>query len=171
MFLLEIFNHFAGETKLQDQFLMPFEDCVNLNVNALGIPWRKGNWHLTTTQNSNKEKVIGDQGMPNMHMHRFMEVFHKLAETFMWYNEDRKEQWKESMANWQKLMEMARQREDLSDEEINAFTSIQCDDCFELWVGWTGLEGMMIYIYMIGSGHMTYYLWEWRNLYRYSQQG
>jgi hypothetical protein len=24
---------------------------------------------------------------------------------------------------------------------------------------------------MIGSGHMTFYLQEWRNLYRYSQQG
>jgi hypothetical protein len=67
MFLLEIFNHFAGETKMQDhQFLMQFEDCVNLNI--LEKPWRKDNWHLTTTQNSNKEKRIGDQGMPNMHV-------------------------------------------------------------------------------------------------------
>jgi hypothetical protein len=37
IFLLEIFNHFAGETKLQDEFLKQFEDYVNLNV--LGKPW------------------------------------------------------------------------------------------------------------------------------------
>jgi hypothetical protein len=36
MFLLESFNHFAGETKLQDEFLKQFEDCVILNV--LGKP-------------------------------------------------------------------------------------------------------------------------------------
>jgi hypothetical protein len=168
MFLLEIFNHFAGETKMQDQFLMQFEDYVNLNI--LGKPWRKGNWRLTTTQNSNKEKTIGDQGMPNTHVRRFMEAFDQLADNFLWYDEERKEQWKKSMSHWRKLMEMARQRDDFTDEEIDAF-STQCDDFFEVWVDLTGLEGMTNYIHMIGSGHMTYYLREWRNLYRYSQQG
>jgi hypothetical protein len=67
-------------------------------------------------------------------------------------------------------MEMAGQREDFLDEEIDAFGT-QCDDFLELWVDLTGLEGMTNYIHMIGSGHMTYYLREWRNLYRYSQQG
>jgi hypothetical protein len=168
MFLLEIFNHFAGETKLQDLFLTQFEDYVNLNV--LGKPWRKGNWRLTTTQNSNKEKTIGDQGMPNTHVRRFMEAFDQLADTFLWFDEERNQQWKASMREWRKLMEMARQRDDLSDEEIDAF-SHQCDDFFELWTDLTGLEGMTNYIHMIGSGHLTYYLREWRNLYRYSQQG
>jgi hypothetical protein len=37
MFLLEIFNHFAEETKLQDEFLNEFEDYINLNV--LGKLW------------------------------------------------------------------------------------------------------------------------------------
>jgi hypothetical protein len=171
MFLLEIFNHFAGETKLQDQFLTQFEDYVNLNV--LGKPWRKGrkgNWRLTTTQNSNKEKTIGDQGMPNTHVRRFLDAFDQLADNFLWYDEERKEQWKKAMANWRKLMELARQREDFTDEEIDTFSS-QCDDFFELWVDLTGLEGMTNYIHMIGCGHMTYYLKEWKNLYRYSQQG
>jgi hypothetical protein len=69
------------------------------------------------------------------------------------------------------LMEMAGQREDFSDEEIDAFGT-HCDDFFELWVDLTGLvEGMTNYIHTIGSGHMTYYLREWRNLYRCSQQG
>jgi hypothetical protein len=87
MFLLEIFNHFAGETKLQDEFLTQFEDYINLNV--LGKPWRKGNWRLTTTQNSNKDKTIGDQGMPNTHVRRFMDAFDQLADTFLRYDEER----------------------------------------------------------------------------------
>jgi hypothetical protein len=168
MFLLEIFNHFAGETKLQDEFLKEFEDYVNLNV--LGKPWSKGNWRLSTTQNSNKEKTIADQGMPNTHVRRFMDAFDQLADIFLWYDEERKEQWKKSMDHWRKLMDMAGQREDFSDEEIDEFGT-QCDDFFESWVDLTGLEGMTNYIHMIGSGHMTYYLREWRNLYRYSQQG
>jgi hypothetical protein len=164
MFLLEIFNHFAGETKLQDDFLTQFEDYVNLNV--LGKPWRKGNWRLTTTQNGNKERTIGDQGMPNTHVRQFMEAFDQLADNFLWYDEERREQWKKAMANWRQLMELARQREDFSDEEIETF-SLQCDDFFEIWVDLTGIEGMTNYIHMIGCGHMTYYLKEWRNLYRW----
>ena len=168
MFLLEVFNHFAGETKLQDEFLKEFEDYVNLNV--LGKPWAKGNWRLSTTQNSNKERTIADQGMPNTHVCRFMDAFDQLADIFLWYDEERKDHWKKSMDSWNKLMEMARQREDFSEEEIDEF-GIQCDVFFELWVDLTGLEGMTNYIHMIGRGHMTFYLREWRNLYRYSQQG
>jgi hypothetical protein len=45
------------------------------------------------------------------------------------------------MEHWRKLMEMAGQREDFSDEEIDAFGT-HCDDFFELWVDLTGLKGM-----------------------------
>jgi hypothetical protein len=93
--------------------LNQFKDYVNLNV--LGKHWRKGILCLTTTHNSNTEKRIGDQGMPNC-----MEAFDKLDNNFLWYDEDRKEQWKKLIANWWKLTEMACQRENFSDKEINA---------------------------------------------------
>jgi hypothetical protein len=168
MFLLEIFNNLAGDVKLQDAFLEQFEDHINLNV--LGRSWRKGNWRLTTTHNGNKEKTIGDQGMPNTHVRKFMEAFNPMADKFMWYDEERREAWKDCMEEWRLLMEMARQRDDFTDEEIDAF-GVQCDDFFGLWVDLTGIEGLTNYIHMIGCGHLTYYLREWRNLYRYSQQG
>jgi hypothetical protein len=41
MSLLETFDHFAGETELQNEFLKQYEDDVNLNV--LGKPWAKVN--------------------------------------------------------------------------------------------------------------------------------
>jgi hypothetical protein len=88
MFLLVIFNHFARETKLQDEFLKQFEDYVNLNV--LGKPWAKGKWRLSTTHNLNKEKTIADQGMPNTHVCQFMDAFDQLADIFLWYDEERK---------------------------------------------------------------------------------
>jgi hypothetical protein len=168
MFLLEIFNDLAGDVKLQDTFLEQFEDHVNLNV--LGQSWRKGNWRLTTTRTRNKEKTIGDQGMPNTHVRKFIEAFNPMANTFMWYDEERREAWKECMEEWRLLMEMARQRDDFTDEEINVF-GVQCDVFFGLRVDLTGIEGLTNYIDMIGCGRLTYYLREWRNLYPYSQQG
>jgi hypothetical protein len=75
---------------------------------------------------------------------------------------------KKSMDTWQNLMEMARQRKVFTNKEIDAF-GIQCD--FLIWVDLTGLEGMIYYIHIIGSRHMTFYLQEWKNIYRHSQQG
>jgi hypothetical protein len=89
LFLLEICNHFDGETKLQDEFLKQFADYVNLNI--LGKPWTKGNWRLNTTRNSNKEKTIADQGTPNTHAHQFLDASDQLADIFLYFDEERKE--------------------------------------------------------------------------------
>jgi hypothetical protein len=168
MFLLEVFNHHSGDVKSQDAFLLDFEEFVNFNVQ--GKLWRKGNWRLTTTTNSNKERTIGDQGMPNQHVRNFMEAFHDLIDRYLRYDEKKKADWKLCITEWRKVMAMARQREDFTDGEIDNFSD-QCDLFFEAWVDLHGLPGMTNYFHMIGSGHMTYFLIEWRNLYRYSQQG
>jgi hypothetical protein len=59
----------------------------------------------------------------------------------------------------QKLMERACQKEDISEEEIEAFGT-QCDVFFELWVDLPGMEGLTNCIHMIGIGHMIFYLQE-----------
>jgi hypothetical protein len=56
-------------------------------------------------------------------------------------------------------MTMARQRGDFMNEEINELSD-QCDQFIEVWVDLDGLIGMTNYFHMIGSGHMTYFLWE-----------
>jgi hypothetical protein len=100
----------------------------------------KGKLVSNNTKKLNKEKTIADQGMPNTYVP--LDAFGQLAAIFLWYDEEREEQWKMSIDIWQKLMEiMAHEREDFSGEEIDAF-NIQCDVFFELWVDWTGLEGM-----------------------------
>ena len=42
---------------------------------------------------------------------------------------------------------------------------------FQAWVLLWQKEGITNYIHMIGSGHIAEYLFKWRNLYRFSQQG
>jgi hypothetical protein len=39
------------------------------------------------------------------------------------------------------------------------------------WIALLREKGVTNYFHMLGSGHFRYYLMEWRNLYRYSQQG
>ena len=42
------------------------------------------------------------------------------------------------------------------------------DVWYEKWIGLTGREGIKHYVYMLGSGNVTYYLRKKRNVYRYS---
>ena len=45
------------------------------------------------------------------------------------------------------------------------------DEYYEKWINLTGQNGMTNYIHFLGSGHVAYYLFKYRNVYRFSQQG
>ena len=82
----------------------------------------------------------------------------------------RRSKWLMAVSLYRDLVELLRQQEDFTDDEIVRFSCL-CDDFFELWIELTGRPGITNYIHFIGAGHLTYFLKEYRNLYRYSQQG
>jgi hypothetical protein len=47
----------------------------------------------------------------------------------------------------------------------------RADLFFQAWVILWQKEGIANYIHMIGSGHIAEYLYKWKNLFRFSQQG
>jgi len=61
-------------------------------------------------------------------------------------------------------------RTNFSDDNVDNF---QCDVdlFFHEWLKLVGMKGLTNYIFMLGSGHVSFYLHKWRNLYKYSQQG
>jgi hypothetical protein len=85
-------------------------------------------------------------------------------------NVDRCEQWKAVLSTYRELIVVLHKKEDFTDEEIKSF---QCmaNLFFSTWVKLRGREGVTNYIHMLGSGHISFYLHRYRNLYRYSQQG
>ena len=60
-----------------------------------------------------------------------------------------------------------RQRHSFTDEGIVELHR-QIDKWYHCWMSIAGLEGMTSYIHLLGSGHVSYYLKKYRNLYRYS---
>jgi hypothetical protein len=73
------------------------------------------------------------------------------------------EKYKEAL----KLLTLHRE---LTTEEIEEFQTL-IDDFFELWIGIFGSHGVTNYIHMLASGHVHYFLKEYKCLYLYSQQG
>lgn len=85
-------------------------------------------------------------------------------------NEPRKALWNIAIESYRRAMKLLRQKEDFTNERIEEVQKLM-DLFFQNWVKLHGLEGVTNYIHMMGAGHLAEYLYKWRNLYRYSQQG
>jgi hypothetical protein len=71
---------------------------------------------------------------------------------------------------WNGVMQSARRRDDFDEEDIEEFQT-HADDWFEKWIQLVGRDGLTNYTHIVGAGHLSFYMREWGNLYRYSQQG
>jgi hypothetical protein len=80
------------------------------------------------------------------------------------------EKWKECINYYKKTMTMIRQKEDFTNAQIMDFQE-QADMFIQIWYDLHTKEGATNYIHMLASGHISEYLYYWRNLYAHSQQG
>jgi hypothetical protein len=67
-------------------------------------------------------------------------------------------------------MEVARKPSDFTEEEVVNIQDL-ADEFFELWIDLKQKDRLGNYFHLIGAGHLSFYLREWGNLFRYSQQG
>jgi len=76
----------------------------------------------------------------------------------------------QACTKYQQALTLLTAHRELTDEEIDSFQDL-IDDFYESWIDLFGSEGITNYIHMLGSGHVMYFLTEYRCLYLYSQQG
>jgi hypothetical protein len=167
LLLLEGYNRENITKSEQDKLILDFEGVVNSRV--LGTPRRRSHWRLNTGKDKDNQKVIADQSMPNTHVRKFMDHFEELAELCI-LDEERLQKWIDVISIWINLMEFARKRSDFSEQEIEDFQDM-ADDFFERWIDLKQKDALGNYFHMVGAGHLSFYLREWGNLFRYSQQG
>ncbi|CAB9505987.1 hypothetical protein SEMRO_250_G098940.1 [Seminavis robusta] len=79
-------------------------------------------------------------------------------------------QWHDLMDGYQPLMTMARQKEDVTTQDLDSF-HLMANRFMTQYVTLFDGQGITNYIHMIGSGHLHYYLMRYGNLYKFSQQG
>ena len=85
-------------------------------------------------------------------------------------DEDRKS-WLSSALNIYRIaMVLLRKRDDFANPMIVSYQN-HANLFFQVWIRLWQKEGITNYIHMIGSGHILDYLYKWKNLYRFSQQG
>jgi hypothetical protein len=166
MLLLEGYDALPTDT-LKNQFLKDFEEVVNTSV--LGSANRRANWRLAVGKDKDNRQCIKDQTLPNTHVRKFLAKFDLLAALCI-TSLTRRADWEATILLWNGVMQSARRRDDFNDDDIEEFQSA-ADDWFEKWIQLVGRDGLTNYTHIVGAGHLSFYMREWGNLYRYSQQG
>jgi hypothetical protein len=156
--------------KEKQQLLKNIEKLVNTKV--LGTVRRPANWRLATATDKDSRQVIKDQTIPNSHVRKFLKAFKHITKLCLPLVEDdpRRALWDESFVLWNELMEVAKKRDYFEIADVEEFQD-QADEWFLKWHALHGYDGMTNYIHLISSGHLAFYLREWGNLWKYSQQG
>jgi hypothetical protein len=140
---------------------------LHMNTKILGTNRRPAQWSMPVTD----KKELGPISMTNTKVRKIINSMDELIASVLTDTpEVKKALWYKSMDCYRDLIVMVRQREDFSDEDIEEFSEL-CDEFYQAWIDLHEREGITNYIHLIGSGHVTYYLRRYRNLYRFSQQG
>jgi hypothetical protein len=100
---------------------------------------------------------------------RIIDSFDKIVNICV-TDQDRKALWTTSIEKYQTVMVLLRRKDDFTNEDIASYQH-HADLFFQAWVMLWQKEGITNYIHMIGAGHISEYLYKWKNLYRFSQQG
>jgi hypothetical protein len=116
-----------------------------------------------------KEKVLGQLTLENTKMRTVMGELNMLIDYCIVDVSDAAK-WKLATEYMTSALEKMRQKDDFSREQIISFQG-DVDEFAQVWMQLYGHSGMTNYIHMMMSGHLSYYMFKWKNLYRYSQQG
>jgi hypothetical protein len=145
-------------------FFRSIADIVNKQV--LGTPDNSAEWECAT---DDKKKEIGTITMDNMRTRAIMAKLELLIEECIVKLDD-KAKWLACIPKFRDGMIKLRSKENFTNDAVTAFQK-DIDEFNQLWVELWGLEGVTNYIHMMSSGHLSTYLFKWKNLYRHSQQG
>jgi hypothetical protein len=78
--------------------------------------------------------------------------------------------WSTALNNYRIAMVLLRKRDDFTNPMISLYQH-HADKFYQAWILLWQKEGITNYLHMMGSGHISDYLYKWKNLYRFSQQG
>jgi hypothetical protein len=114
-------------------------------------------------------KELEDITLNNNRTRALVEKFEPLIDVCV-QSEPRRIKWKHAVSMYRSAMVLLRKKDEITDEQIYEFQE-KIDLFFHEWMFLTGRPGMTNYFHMLSSGHISEYLFYYRNLYEHSQQG
>jgi hypothetical protein len=115
-----------------------------------------------------ENKTVGVICLDNNRIRKILQEYELLV-TASVYDRELSTKCNTSIQDYQSAMAILREKRKFTDEKIIAFQS-RIDSWFQNWNELWSIEGCTNYTHMLSSGHMTEFMYKWRNLYRFSQQ-
>ncbi len=146
------------------QFVSDIESIINTSI--LGSDDDPCQWMWPFDM---KRKEIALITLDNVRTRRIVDAMDTLVD-FCVTDSERASLWTRAVNNYRIAMVLLRKRHDFTNTEAAKY-QIHADAFFQAWVQLLQKEGISKYIHMLGSGHIVVYLYKWKNLFRFSQQG
>jgi hypothetical protein len=137
-----------------------------MNTQLLGDEFDPVQWECPTQEDG---QMVGAITLDNNKARKIVESIGPLVDT-SFCDDERKEKFLYCVEKYNAAMSIMRSKEEYADEEIICFQS-NIDEFFQVWITLFSSAGCTNYIHFLASGHIAEYMFRWRNLHPFSQQG
>jgi hypothetical protein len=157
-------NESNSKKKRVEAFIASLEKIINTKI--LGDELDPLQWECPTEEDG---KSIGSITLDNNRARKIVANAEELIELCV-PDTDRKESLLFALRKFNAATALMRKKSDFTDDDILQFQA-NIDDFFQVWVRLYSYAGCTNYIHLLSSGHIAEYMFRWRNLHRFSQQG
>ncbi len=137
-----------------------------LNTLILGDDDGPSQWNVPMSDDG---KTVGTITLDNNRIRQIIEDFELIIAVSV-SDEARHNKYLYCIQQYRYAMVIVRQQNEYSDDDIIRYQN-HVDCWFQVWNELHSNSGCTNYTHMLSSGHLAEYMFKWRNLYRFSQQG
>jgi hypothetical protein len=159
-----IMAHIASERERIIAFAEKIREIFNNQI--LGDEDGPAQWRLPMDEQG---KNVGIICLDNNRIRKIIDNFQLLIQASI-SDPTRLTQYSYCIPQYRMGMEILRQREDFMDDRVKQFQE-HIDQWYQTWLKLHGWEGCTNYTHMLSSAHIAEYMFKWKNMYRFSQQG
>jgi len=159
-----LFGHIRSENDRILTYSMNIERILNTVI--LGDDDGPAQWVLPYDA---ENKTVGVICLDNNRICKILQEYELLINSSV-YDRERLTKYRNCIQDYRSAMGILREKREFIDKKIKEFQFL-IDSWFQNWNLLWSIEGCTNFTHLLSSGHMTEFMYKWRNLYRFSQQG
>jgi hypothetical protein len=155
-----LFGHIRSENDRILTYSMNIE-CI-LNTVILGDDDGPAQWVLPYAA---ENKTVGVTLMDNNRIRKILQEYELLINSSV-YDRERLTKYRNCIQDYRSVMGILSEKREFTDEKIKGIQFL-IDSWFQNWNLLWSVDGCTNYLHLLSSGHMTEFVYKWRNLHRF----